>query len=103
MERFLFAFFFGCFHKKTTFPMTLSERGIDGEVIQVTYVTCLTCGEELAYNWDKMRIEGRLTRDFPLRMPAVAAPAPTRAWPILQPAAANHTGSIRNWQSKAEG
>ena len=41
---------FGCTHKRTTLPMTLSQR---------TYVTCLTCGEELAYNWDKMRLEGR--------------------------------------------
>ncbi len=40
---------FGCSHKRTTLPMTLSQR---------TYVTCLTCGEELAYNWDKMRLEG---------------------------------------------
>lgn len=83
--------------------MTLSERGVDGEIIHVTYVTCLTCGEELAYNWDKMRMEGRLTRDVPLRMPALVATAPSPAWPMLQPAAANHTGSIRHWQGKAEG
>jgi hypothetical protein len=31
----------------------------DGEAHQRTYVTCLHCGEELAYNWQKMRIEGR--------------------------------------------
>ena len=31
----------------------------DGEAHQRTYVTCLHCGEELAYNWQKMRTEGR--------------------------------------------
>jgi RNase P subunit RPR2 len=31
----------------------------DGEAHQRTYVTCLHCGEELAYNWQKMRMEGR--------------------------------------------
>lgn len=44
---FLFAFFFGCFHSRTTFPMTLPKRG--------TYVACLDCGEEIAYDWDQMQ------------------------------------------------
>lgn len=61
---------FGCPHKRTTLPMTLSQR---------TYVTCLTCGEELAYNWDKMRREGRL-------LPAVGSVA----------------ASLGSWQRKAE-
>ena len=51
---------FGCSHKKTTLPMTLSRWNANGEIIRRTYVTCLTCGEEIAYNWDKMRTEGRL-------------------------------------------
>jgi len=60
MFRFLYAFFFGCFHSRTTFPMTVTTHSPqDGETHQRTYVTCLHCGEELAYNWQKMRIEGR--------------------------------------------
>jgi hypothetical protein len=59
--------------------MTLSRRGENGEISRRTYVTCLTCGEELAYNWDKMRTEGRLM-------------------PALVPVAA----SIGSWQRKAE-
>jgi hypothetical protein len=66
--------------------MTLSRRGVNGEISQRTYVTCLTCGEELAYNWDKMRTEGRLTREVAPPMPA------------LVPA----TASIGSWQGKAE-
>jgi len=60
MFRFLYAFFFGCFHSRTTFPMTVTTYSPhDGEAHQRTYVTCLHCGEELAYNWQKMKIEGR--------------------------------------------
>lgn len=60
MFRFLHAFFFGCFHNRTTFPMTVTTHSPhDGEAHQRTYVTCLHCGEELAYNWQKMKIEGR--------------------------------------------
>jgi hypothetical protein len=59
MFRFLYAFFFGCFHTRTTFPMTVTMHSPnDGEARQRTYVACLNCGEELAYNWQKMRIEG---------------------------------------------
>src|SRR3569833_3620237 len=60
MFRFLYAFFFVCFHSRTTFPMTVTTYSPqDGEAHQRTYVTCLHCGEELAYNWQKMRMEGR--------------------------------------------
>lgn len=43
----------------------------DGEAHQRTYVACLHCGEELAYNWQKMRIEGRSRI---LDIPSMAAP-----------------------------
>jgi hypothetical protein len=60
MFRFLYAFFFGCYHTRTTFPMTVTTHSPhDGEARQRTYVACLNCGEELAYNWQKMKIEGR--------------------------------------------
>jgi hypothetical protein len=72
--------FFGCLHKRTTLPMTLTQCGSNGEVSRRTYVTCLTCGEEIAYNWDKMRTEGRL-------MPALVSAG---------------AASIGSWQGKAE-
>jgi len=38
--------------------MTLTNKSpIDGQVRRRTYVTCLNCGEELAYNWQEMRVE----------------------------------------------
>ena len=60
MLKFLYSFFFGCFHERTTFPMTVSSRSpVDGELRRRTYVTCLECGGEYAYNWEKMTMEGR--------------------------------------------
>lgn len=67
MLRFLYAFFFGCFHSRTTFPMTLTNRSpVDGQIRRRTYVACLKCGEELAYNWQKMKVEWPAT-STPLR------------------------------------
>jgi hypothetical protein len=38
--------------------MTLTNKSpLDGLVRRRTYVTCLKCGEELAYNWQKMKVE----------------------------------------------
>ena len=48
----LFNSLFGCSHQRTTFPLTpgrtASHKG--------TYVVCLDCGKEFAYNWDEMRV-----------------------------------------------
>jgi len=49
---------FGCRHHKTTFPLTPARRKATlstAESIPQTYVACLDCGKELAYDWDKMR------------------------------------------------
>ena len=58
MLRYLLALFFGCPHSKTTFPMTVTARSVDGEVRRRTYVACLHCGEEIDYNWQTMQTEG---------------------------------------------
>ena len=44
---------FGCSHQRTTFPQTPGRKmaGRTG-----TYVVCLDCGKEFAYNWDEMRV-----------------------------------------------
>lgn len=53
----IFDALFGCWHKRTTFPLTrrrgerrssASQRG--------TYVVCLDCGKEFAYDWQNMRV-----------------------------------------------
>jgi hypothetical protein len=50
---------FGCSHQRTTFPLTpIRRNGADfsGTQPNGTYVTCLDCGKEFAYDWKAMRI-----------------------------------------------
>ncbi len=47
-------FFFGCTHKRTSFP--ISTRAAKVRTKTGTYVVCLDCGKEFAYNWEEMRI-----------------------------------------------
>ena len=51
---------FGCSHQRTTFPITPARRNA-GPATSVTqrngtYVTCLDCGKEFAYDWEEMRV-----------------------------------------------
>jgi hypothetical protein len=51
---------FGCRHRNTTFPQTPVRRSADlgrstTQPVAQTYVACLDCGKELAYDWEKMR------------------------------------------------
>ena len=53
----IFDVLFGCLHKRTTFP--ISKRGTPRPHTAGrtgTYVVCLDCGKEFAYDWQKMRI-----------------------------------------------
>ena len=43
----IFNALFGCSHPRTTFPLTRASR---------TYVVCLDCGQEFAYNWASMQM-----------------------------------------------
>ncbi len=45
---------FGCSHKNYTFPITI--RGRSGASASRTYVVCLDCGKEFAYDWKEMKI-----------------------------------------------
>jgi hypothetical protein len=55
--------FFGCSHRRTTFPMTPTRKngGFPAGVLvhSETYVVCLDCGKELPYDWDEMRVAKR--------------------------------------------
>ena len=55
--------FFGCSHRRTTFPMTPTRKngGFPAGVLvhSETYVVCLDCGKELSYDWDEMRVAKR--------------------------------------------
>jgi hypothetical protein len=45
---------FGCDHAQLTFPITRRRRA--GAAKPETYVVCLDCGGELAYDWQEMKI-----------------------------------------------
>lgn len=50
---------FGCSHQRTTFPLTPGRKGVyqaPGATRNGTYVVCLDCGKEFAYDWNSMRV-----------------------------------------------
>ena len=48
--------FFGCSHQRTTFPLTPARTAHPTAPRNGTYVVCLDCGKEFAYNWEEMRV-----------------------------------------------
>ena len=49
---------FGCRHSRYSFPLTIragSRRAASASRMG-TYVVCLDCGREFAYDWQQMRI-----------------------------------------------
>jgi hypothetical protein len=54
----LFDLFFGCWHRRLSFPMTL-RVGVHWNRAGSptgTYVVCLDCGKELPYDWTEMKL-----------------------------------------------
>ena len=51
-------FLFGCHHKRTTFPRATKPEVRKSAIVRqtATYVVCLDCGKEFAYDWQQMRI-----------------------------------------------
>jgi hypothetical protein len=76
MFRSLYNLFFGCSHQRTTFPLTPMRRNAaPGATRTGTYVVCLDCGKEFAYNWKEMR----LGQPVSSRAPIEAQPTRVRA------------------------
>lgn len=62
-------FFFGCWHKNYSFPIT--TRGVrrsPAAMATGTYVVCLDCGKEFAYDWREMKILTATPRESNLRV-----------------------------------
>lgn len=49
---------FGCWHTNMSFPITMKpvERRSQAAWRTGTYVVCLDCGKEFAYDWKSMQI-----------------------------------------------
>jgi hypothetical protein len=52
---------FGCWHKNYSFPITTKhgERRCEAAQLTGTYVVCLDCGKEFAYDWQEMHVISR--------------------------------------------
>jgi len=51
--------FFGCSHKKTTFPMSRTRMSATAPgAPKAAYIVCLECGQEFEYDWQAMKIGG---------------------------------------------
>lgn len=49
--------FFGCWHKRYSFPITAKPGQRRGAAaVTGTYVVCLDCGKEFPYDWREMRV-----------------------------------------------
>ena len=60
----LFDLLFGCWHKHLSFPLSV-KRGQPRPRAAWrtgTYVVCLDCGKEFAYDWQQMKIVSRRAR-----------------------------------------
>jgi len=54
----LYDAFFGCWHSRYSFPITVrsGSRRSQAASLTGTYVVCLDCGKELPYDWNEMRV-----------------------------------------------
>ncbi len=70
----LFELVFGCWHRKLSFPISMprGQRRSPAARETGTYVVCLNCGKEFAYDWDEMRVlapgEHRAHSTVPLKV-----------------------------------
>ncbi len=50
--------FFGCWHSHYSFPITVrsGSRRSKAASLTGTYVVCLDCGKEFAYDWRQMKL-----------------------------------------------
>jgi hypothetical protein len=62
--------FFGCSHRNYSFPISKrpGQRRSGAAMATGTYVVCLKCGKEFAYDWKRMRVIS------PSEKPAAAMP-----------------------------
>ena len=58
MFRKLLDAFFGCWHNNLSFPLTArsGSRRNAAASLTGTYVVCLDCGREFAYDWQEMKV-----------------------------------------------
>jgi hypothetical protein len=65
---------FGCWHSHTSFPISAKKgaRRCGAAAATGTYVVCLDCGKEFAYDWSEMKVVGPAERERPTAVPSLA-------------------------------
>ncbi|MDT8068352.1 MAG: hypothetical protein ROO76_09335 [Terriglobia bacterium] len=60
----LFEMIFGCTHRNYSFPITAkrANRNVAAAGPTGTYVVCLDCGKEFAYDWEAMKVIGTISK-----------------------------------------
>jgi hypothetical protein len=69
---------FGCRHKRLTRPMTPGIKSVEQD--HRTYVVCLDCGTQLAYDLNEMRVGKPLAMPPSARLPGNAQKSARKAW-----------------------
>jgi len=79
---------FGCAHARTTFPITPARRNnamlAQNGAHLGTYVVCLDCGKEFAYDWKTMRVGQQVVTPAPVRPAVTVPPAVQQAQPMYR-------------------
>ncbi|PYX88976.1 MAG: hypothetical protein DMG68_06640 [Acidobacteria bacterium] len=59
--------FFGCWHNNLSFPITVRSKSRRSPAASLTgtYVVCLDCGKEFAYDWREMKIVDATAEQVP--------------------------------------
>ena len=72
----LFDMVFGCSHRRCSFPITVrgKQRRSPAASLTGTYVVCLDCGQEFAYDWDEMRIVDAASAEHRDAVPVYTGP-----------------------------
>jgi hypothetical protein len=54
----IFDVFFGCWHRRLSFPFSVRQGQHAPAAAQLTgtYVVCLKCGKEFPYDWDTLSL-----------------------------------------------
>jgi len=72
----LFDMVFGCSHKRCSFPITVrgKQRRTPAASLTGTYVVCLDCGQEFAYDWNEMKLVDPRNTDHGDTVPVYTGP-----------------------------
>jgi len=72
----IFDAFFGCWHNRYSFPLTVKKGPRSRAAFATgTYVVCLDCGRELPYDWQDMKVitsDGAASHHLPALAPKQA-------------------------------